>query len=125
MVLVLGYVLKTQIANFENISPHLSLINCILSKYNIIIPYADLKEAINSMVVAVDGGFTCIACKQKFNFICNARTHIESKHMNTGGFLCNICGFISKTRDSLRKHTKSQHPYNGQRAKSVNQLVQF
>jgi len=71
----------------------------------------DLKSAINSMILPVDGGFSCAACSQTFNFACNAKTHVEARHLNTGGFTCDMCGFVSKTRDSLRKHTKSKHSF--------------
>jgi len=73
--------------------------------------YADLKETIASMIISIDGGFSCVACSQSFNFACNAKTHVEAKHLNTGGFACDLCGFVSKTRDSLRKHTKNKHKF--------------
>jgi len=68
-----------------------------------------LKETIAGMIVATDGGYMCAVCQQVFNFQCNAKTHIEARHMDTGGFTCDLCGFVSKTRDSLRKHTKNRH----------------
>jgi len=68
-----------------------------------------LNDTIKSMVVALDGGFSCSMCGQTFNFACNAKTHVEARHLNTGGFTCDICGFVSKTRDSLRKHRTSKH----------------
>jgi len=70
---------------------------------------ADLKETINSLIIPVDGGFSCVACSQSFNFACNAKTHVEARHLYTGGFICDLCGFVSKTRDSLRKHTRNKH----------------
>jgi len=63
------------------------------------------------MIISIDGGFSCVACSQSFNFACNAKTHVEAKHLNTGGFACDLCGFVSKTRDSLRKHTKNKHKF--------------
>jgi len=69
-----------------------------------------LNDYIKSLVVAdPNGGFSCSMCGQSFNFACNAKTHVEARHLNTGGFQCDECGFVSKTRDSLRKHRASKH----------------
>ena len=54
-------------------------------------------------------GFLCVSCNQTFAQKCNAKTHIEARHIQSEGVTCSYCGFVSKTRDSLRKHIKSKH----------------
>ena len=74
------------------------------------IQFSGLNDYIKSLVVAdPNGGFSCSMCGQSFNFACNAKTHVEARHLDTGGFQCDECGFVSKTRDSLRKHRASKH----------------
>jgi len=62
------------------------------------------------MVGFQDGEYLCLVCHRKFkNLIKNVQAHIEAKHMNSKGVSCEVCGFVSKTRDSLRKHMKKHY----------------
>jgi len=70
-----------------------------------------LKERLDTMLEKTMTGFICTMCRQEFTYACNARSHVEARHVDTGGFQCDLCGFISKTRDSLRKHKTNKHKF--------------
>jgi len=69
------------------------------------------EEIILQMVDKTENGCICRACGKHFSQMVNLKTHIEARHVKSSGVPCNICGFISKTRDSLRKHIKSKHTF--------------
>ena len=72
--------------------------------------FADLDEYLNSLVGFFEGEYICNVCHKKFKQDKrNARVHIEAKHLQNYQVSCNLCGFVSKSRDSLRKHVKSYH----------------
>ena len=72
--------------------------------------YADLDALIDTMLVQKDGEYHCLVCHKHFKSnVSNARVHIESQHVQNSGIPCELCGFISKTRDAMRKHMRSKH----------------
>jgi len=71
---------------------------------------SELDDTINSMIAYQDGNYVCIVCHKGFkSMLQNARAHVEAKHTDSAGVACQVCGFVSKTRDSLRKHTALKH----------------
>ena len=72
--------------------------------------FAEQDEYLNSLIGFYNGEYACTICHKTFSSKkSNARAHIEAKHMENFQVSCSLCGFVSKTRDSLRKHVKSYH----------------
>ena len=55
------------------------------------------------------GQWFCLQCNFASRKVSHVKTHIESKHVHTGGFVCSICSKVSATRESLRKHIARLH----------------
>jgi len=55
------------------------------------------------------GTWFCLQCSFSSRKSSNVRTHIESKHVNSGGFQCLVCSYICPTREALRKHMTRMH----------------
>ena len=68
----------------------------------------DLNQTISEMISQYGEGFVCLVCQKTFAVRCNAKSHVEARHLQAEitGISCDICGFVSKTRDSYRKHLK-------------------
>jgi len=69
----------------------------------------DLDLAINDKLVKTDGGWLCIICQHSTKFKQRAWEHVESKHMNTGGYTCVLCQKHCPTASSLRNHNDRHH----------------
>jgi len=70
---------------------------------------AGLDAEIASMLVSNGGGvWQCGECGKQGNKG-DVKRHIEAKHMLNTKITCPLCGKSTKTRDSLRKHMKSDH----------------
>ena len=67
------------------------------------------EQVFGELIVQTDYGYLCISCNHQFAHKCNAKTHIEAKHVKTQGQVCTLCGFVTKTKDSLRKHISRRH----------------
>lgn len=77
----------------------------------------ELNEKINSMMEATEKSMIFGSSRQKV-FVCKVcgkedqrshlKSHIEAYHSGVS-FTCNICGKLNRTRESLRKHTKTHH----------------
>ena len=55
------------------------------------------------------GQWFCLQCTFGSRKVSHMKTHIESKHVETGGFVCPTCSKVSATRESLRKHIARLH----------------
>ena len=55
------------------------------------------------------GQWFCLQCNFASRKVSHVKTHIESKHVQTGGFICSLCSKVSATRESLRKHIARLH----------------
>ena len=72
--------------------------------------FAELDEYLNSHIGYRDGEYNCTLCGKNFGRRkTDAKIHIEAKHLENHQVSCKLCGFLSKSRDSLRKHVKSHH----------------
>lgn len=69
----------------------------------------DKEQVFGELIVQTDFGYLCISCNQTFAHKCNAKTHIEAKHVKSNGQVCTICGYVTNTKDSLRKHVSRRH----------------
>lgn len=73
--------------------------------------YLELNALLRSMVVRFDSNlFGCIKCDYTTRFSSTIQTHIESKHVDTGGFNCPICSRLCKTRQAMKMHIRRHHP---------------
>ena len=64
------------------------------------------------MITQYGDGFVCLVCQKTFAVRCNAKFHVEARHVTSAGVSCHLCGFVCKTRDSYRKHLKNKHSAN-------------
>lgn len=55
------------------------------------------------------GLWYCLQCEFNSRKISHVKTHVESKHVQTGGFSCSVCERVSVTREALRKHMARFH----------------
>ena len=56
-----------------------------------------------------DGKFNCLNCDYSTKFLHCVKIHIESKHIDSGGFDCEFCGKTVPTRNALKMHQKRNH----------------
>jgi len=59
-----------------------------------------------------DRMFHCRDCSYETGYYTTMVNHIESKHLVTAGFVCNICQKFCPTRNALKSHTTKQHKIN-------------
>ena len=74
----------------------------------------ELDEQIEAMMTKSVGvqGWSCTMCEKTFNLKGNARSHIDSNHIQGASHPCNLCGKISRSRNALRKHLERQYGSN-------------
>lgn len=69
-------------------------------------------DLIESKMVNLGGSqWQCTLCHQVMKKT-NLVLHIESKHMSSGGFSCDVCGKYCSTRKALTIH-KSRYQHHG------------
>ena len=77
----------------------------------------DLDALIDSYIVrkvgaGAGGEYECGECGKRSDRRHNLIQHVESKHVATvyvSGHTCDLCGAVSRTRNSLRWHKKLKH----------------
>ena len=52
----------------------------------------------------------CTECHYQYSQRGHVYKHVEAKHIVHGGYSCQICGRVLKTKESLRVHTYHSHP---------------
>lgn len=57
-----------------------------------------------------DGSYKCSDCEYSSKVKACVKIHIESKHIETGGFTCQDCGKHVPTRNALKVHRQRNHP---------------
>lgn len=62
----------------------------------------------------------CAQCEYTTKFYATMKTHIESKHVDTGGFPCQFCQHICKTRQAMKMHMYRKH-----NAAKLNPMILF
>ena len=70
---------------------------------------ADLDAIINQNIEQKGEFFTCLFCGKDARQKVVIERHIESRHVDSGGQECLICGFHSKTRNSMYSHQRRAH----------------
>ena len=51
----------------------------------------------------------CAICQQSARHRQDIERHIESAHIETDAFACEVCGWETKTRRTLKIHMKREH----------------
>ena len=69
----------------------------------------DVDISIDKFVCYNGSEWSCKECGKTFKKRLGLRNHIEAQHIDTPGFPCDICGFVSKTRHALRGHKDYNH----------------
>ena len=73
----------------------------------------ELDLAINNSLLKTEDGWLCTICQHTTKFKQRAWEHVESKHMNTGGYICVLCQKHCPTASSLRHHNDRHHKVKG------------
>ena len=69
-----------------------------------------LIDAIKQMMVKLDENmWGCASCDFKTKYDSTLRNHIEAKHLDTGGFVCQYCSATCPNRQALRMHLSRKH----------------
>jgi hypothetical protein len=77
-----------------------------------ILVYIKFVDLIESKMMNLGGSqWQCTLCHQVMKKT-NLVLHIESKHMSSGGFSCDVCGKYCSTRKALTIH-KSRYQHHG------------
>jgi len=72
--------------------------------------FLELDDLIGSNMQKDETGlWYCLQCSFSSRKVSHVKTHVESKHLTTGGFICSVCSKVSATRESLRKHMTRLH----------------
>ena len=69
----------------------------------------ELDEQINSMMLKVDGKWSCTVCGKVASQKSNMTQHIEANHIEGMTHTCNQCGKPSRSRHALHVHVYSNH----------------
>ena len=71
-----------------------------------------MDTLINSKVQKIDDGiFGCTDCDYQAKQRHHVRIHIESKHIDSGGYTCLVCMKRVPTRNALKVHQKRNHNF--------------
>lgn len=74
---------------------------------------ADGNKALDAVIMnqmnRKPDGWVCLTCGFLSKKKSNCASHVESKHILSGGFSCLFCGLFCANRKSLRNHTDRHH----------------
>ena len=69
-----------------------------------------LDMTINSkMSKSAEGLWSCLVCGYATKIKTNMKFHVESKHIQSDGFECQICHLFCQNRKALRNHIDRNH----------------
>lgn len=72
-----------------------------------------LDKLIEQHMLRIETGqWQCQQCSFSSKQRHHVKNHIESKHIESGGFLCQICNAICRTRQALTMHNFRKHKFN-------------
>ena len=63
-----------------------------------------LDELVGSMMFKCDEVWKCTSCDYSSKYKPSVREHIESKHIESQSYPCNVCGYVCPTRKALKMH---------------------
>jgi len=74
-------------------------------------PLAVIEEQIQQNMYFSGDQWACSICGKSSKLKTDISRHIESIHVvNHPGYKCNVCDYVSKSRNALRQHRSSHHP---------------
>ena len=71
-----------------------------------------LDEACENGLQKVEGGggrMMCLYCSTTWAGVSHGRRHIEAKHFQSGGYICDICQAYCRTKHALTCHQTRHH----------------
>ena len=69
-----------------------------------------LDTEISSLMTRLDSGiFQCLMCEYQSKIKQSLQYHIESKHVNSPGHICQICNKVCPTKNALCLHRSRNH----------------
>ena len=71
--------------------------------------FAEVDRLIQSKIRKLDHGYGCTDCTFMSSGKYVLSNHIESRHVEYGGVMCDLCNKIVKTRQALRMHKSRDH----------------
>ena len=72
--------------------------------------FPELDDLIGTNMQKDENGlWYCLQCNFSSRKVSHLKAHVESKHVQTGGFTCSVCSKVSVTREALRKHVARLH----------------
>ena len=67
-----------------------------------------LEDLLNLMLSLGGGRWSCTECGFTSKST-NVKYHIESKHIQSAGYICTICQAFSRSRNALNTHMSTKH----------------
>ena len=74
--------------------------------------FLDVYDEIRSKIRRVGQLWECLDCEYKSNKNTNVLRHIESKHVETQFYPCQICGAVLRGSNSYSSHMSIRHKSN-------------
>lgn len=68
-------------------------------------------EVLSKMYRDTNSSWHCSICSYAAKLKGDVRKHVESKHVQTNGYTCNVCGKFCPTSNALQTHRSRHHPY--------------
>ena len=85
-------------------------------------PFSAMDDILRSKMFK-DGGFwQCFECNYRSKYTTSVYRHIEAKHIESQGLVCNLCGKVSATRNGLKQHMAVYHQTNQLDTPSISPL---
>jgi heterodisulfide reductase subunit C len=72
-----------------------------------------LDEALSRSILKEPGSslYQCSFCTFTSDRSFTVKTHVESRHLMTGGLPCPACLYVCPTRKALKVHQRRKHPH--------------
>ena len=69
----------------------------------------DVQNAVLSKMLLEDGVYTCTVCGYNARDKTRVYDHVEAKHVESGGYNCNICQKFCPSYMAFKKHNNRYH----------------
>lgn len=67
--------------------------------------YLELDQLVSSLMDKnSEGVWACSTCEYSSSSKNSVKEHVESRHVETQSYPCNICGYVCPTRKALKMH---------------------
>lgn len=72
--------------------------------------FSDVEAEINSKLYKNEcGEWVCTDCGYTKKIRSHVYEHVDRKHSSHGGYLCNVCNMVLKTKFQLGRHNNQMH----------------